>query len=123
MRKKFLLLGMIFLLSACSLYRIESEDLSTNYYPRKESSQDVIYLERLDRPAEVIGYVTVNTERNRTLEDVIEQMRHEAAELGGDAITEITVGAPGSWKRMPIQQWLGNAYVRANFTAKVVIFQ
>jgi hypothetical protein len=123
MKKFFLLSGMIFLTSACSLYRIDSEEISTNYYPRKDSLQDVVYLERLDRPAEIIGYVTINTERNRTFEEVIEQMRYEASELGGDAITEITVGAPGSWKRIPIQQWFGNAYIRANFTAKVVVFQ
>lgn len=47
-------------------------------------------------------------------------MKREAAILGGDAITDIQSDATGTWKRLPIQKTIGNAYVRSNYTAEVV---
>jgi hypothetical protein len=50
-------------------------------------------------------------------------MKREAAMLGGDAITNIQQYAGGIWKKIPPQKLLGNAYIRANFTATVVAYQ
>lgn len=118
-----LLLGIIFLASACTLYRIESEEIASTFYQPKESDDQVTYLENVSQPHEIIGFVTVNAERNQSMEEVIKRMRHEAAVLGGDAITNITTNASGSWQKVPPKKLLGNAYVRANFTATVVVFK
>jgi len=90
-----------------------------DYYPAQETTE-VVYLDRADDTYTIIGTVTVNAERRQQLENVIEKMKHEAAIMGGEAITDIQSNATGPWKRLPIQQTIGNAYVRANFTASVV---
>jgi len=108
---------------SCSIYRINSQEVTDNVYTPKESSSEVVYLERLDRPYEVIGFVTVNTERRQDRETVINKMKKEAAALGGDAITNLQVEATDTWKKMPAQELIKNGYVRANFTATVVAFQ
>ncbi len=111
------------LTSACSLYRVQSEDISPYFHAPKASADEVVYIEHVDRPHEIIGFVTVNAERNRPLSEVIEMMKAEAAEMGADAITDITSDATGTWKRIPLQKILANAYVRANFTATMVVFK
>lgn len=116
-------LGLIFAVSACSLYKVDSQNATDQYYSPKHSSSDVVYLEEVGRPHTVIGKVTVNAERNKSLTDVIEKMKHEAAIIGGDAITNIQTDASGLWKKLPAQKLVGNAYVRANFTADVVVFK
>lgn len=110
-------------LTGCSLYYVNSEDTTTEYYPAKKSSEEVIFMETIDKPHEIIGVVTVNTERRQSLNDVIVKMKREAAILGGDAITNLQSDATGVWKKLPAQDLLGNGYVRANFTASVVIFK
>ena len=55
------------------------------------------------------------------IKEGIEKMKSEAAILGGEAITDIQSDATGLWKRLPAQRTIGNAYVRANFTASVVV--
>jgi len=84
---------------------------------------DVVFLEKSDRPCEVIGYVNVNAERRQLFSEVLEKMKREAAIMGGDAITDLRSDATGQWKRLPAQQIIGNAYVRANFTVSVIIFK
>lgn len=123
MKKFAFLICLVFLTSACSLYRVSSRDNAIDYYPSKESSEDVIYVESIDKPFEYIGQVTVNAERRQMISEVIEKMKREAAILGGDAITEIETNATGYWKRLPAQEFIGNGYVRADFTAKVVVFK
>ena len=115
-------LGLMFL-TGCSLYSIDSEDVATEYYAPKSSTKDIVYLEQLDRPYEIIGFVTVNTERRQSQDQLIEKMKREAAILGGDAITNITSNAPESWKRIPFKRALGNAYIRSKHTATVVVFK
>jgi hypothetical protein len=110
-------------LSGCSVYHVNSEDITTNYYPSKQSINDVIHIEQVEREHEVIGYVTVNTERRQRLSDVINKMKREAAIMGGDAITNIQTDATGQWKNLPAQDVIGNAFVRANFTATVIFFK
>lgn len=118
----FLLISGLFLTS-CSFYSVNSVETTTDYFPSKKSALDVVYLEKLDKPHTVIGTITVNTERRQGLSDIIERIKVEAAILGGDAITNIQSDATGTWKRLPAQNLIGNAYVRANYSATVVAFQ
>jgi len=108
---------------SCSIYRINSQEVTDNVYAPKNSAADVVYLEKINRAYEVIGFVTVNTERRQNQEDVIAKMKKEAAVLGGDAITNLQVEATDTWKKMPAQELLKNGYIRANFTATVVAFK
>jgi hypothetical protein len=122
--KSLLLAGTVVFLSSCALYTIDSKDVSTKFYPPKNSSQDVQYLENVTRAHDIIGYVTVNAERNQDLESVLEKMKREAAILGGDAITDIrTNGGTGKWAQIKPQELLGNAHIRANFIGTVVAFE
>jgi hypothetical protein len=107
------LLFVVLFVSACSFYRINSEDSSTELYPSKASADDVVYLETVDRPHEVIGTVTVNTEHRQSREEIIQKMKREAAILGADAITDLQPVA-GKNKRVT---------VRANFSATIVVFK
>lgn len=111
------------MLTGCSLYHVNSEDTTTEYYPAKESPRDVVFLENIDKPHQVIGIVTVNAERRQYLSEVLEKMKREAAILGGDAITNLQSDASGTWKKLPAQDIIGNGYVRANFTASVVVYK
>ena len=123
MLKKFLfLISVAFLTSACSLYRVNTEEISYNYYPPTKP-ETVAVMDSVTQPHEVIGYVTVNTERNQKMDDVLYKMKKEAAKLGGNAITNIHSDATGAWKKVPAQKLLGNAYIRANFTAQVVVLR
>jgi hypothetical protein len=111
------------IVSGCSLYNIDSEDTTTSFYAPKASPQEVQYLRDLEQPHEVIGHVMVNAERNQRLTEVLEQMKREAAIMGGDAITNIQSDATGTWKKLPVQKFVGNAYVRSNFKADVVVIK
>lgn len=122
-RNLFQSLLLIILLTGCSIYHIDSQESTLDYYPSKGSIEDVVYMEDITEPHEVIGRVTVNAERRQSIEDVINKMRREAAILGGDAITNIQTDATGTWKKLPAQQVIGNAYIRANFSATVVTLQ
>lgn len=122
--KKYLILTFCLALTAssCSFYRINSEEITENiYYPKK--AEDVVVLDQVTVPHEIIGYVTVNTERNQSMDKILLKMKKEAAKLGGDAITNIQSNASGLWKKIPAQDFIGNAYIRANYTASVVAFQ
>lgn len=110
-------------LTSCSVFHVESEDLSTDFYPSKSNINEVVHIDEVNQPHEILGYVRVNTERNQKISEVIRRMKREAAILGGDAITNIQSDATGEWKKLPAQDLLGNAYVRANFTATVVRFK
>ena len=123
MKKIFLLILCLFIFSACTVYHIDSKDITRDYYPSKESSRQVAYMDTIRQPHEIIGYVTVNTERRQRISDVMDKMKYEAAILGGDAITDIQTDATGQWKKLPGQKIIGNAFVRANFTAAVAVFK
>ncbi|MBF0384638.1 MAG: hypothetical protein HQL27_02080 [Candidatus Omnitrophica bacterium] len=124
MKKTAFLIIILFAFAVgCSMYSIDSQELTGEYYPSKNTSDDVVYMETVTEPSAVIGYVVVNAERRQSLEDVIIKMKREAAILGADAITEITTDASGTWKKLPAQKLIGNAYVRANFKAKMVVFK
>ncbi len=125
MKKNILWVFMLlsFFATGCTSYSLNFEDVTDTSYPAKSSPRDVAYVENIDRPFEVIGYVTVNTERRTPLKEVIERLKPQAALLGGDAITNIESDASGFWKRPGISKILGNAYIRVNYRAQVVAFK
>lgn len=117
-----LLLGIVLLTSSCSLYRVNTEEITSEYYPPTKA-EEVKILESITQPHEVIGYITVNTERNQKMDEVLSKMKKEAAKLGGQAVTNIHSDATGAWKKVPVQKLFGKAYIRANFTAQVIILK
>ena len=110
-------------LSGCTFYQIDSKDTTLDFYAPKKSIEDVGYLEKIDKPYEEIGVVTVTTERRQSLEDVLPKLKYEAAILGGDAITDVQTDAGGAWKNAKLQKLLGNANIRTKYTAKVVVLK
>ena len=123
--KKILSLIIVLLATSfgCSIYHISSDDVTSNYYPSKPSAEDIVYLEEITQPHEVIGQITVNAERRQRIDEVIQKMKREAGILGGDAITNLQSDATGVWKQLPAQNIIGNGYVRANFSATVIAYQ
>ena len=119
------LIGIVLLMApACSIYDVRSQDVSTDFYPPKEDPGEVQYMENVRRRHEVLGYVTVNTERNQPMDEILQQMKKEAAILGGDAITNIRTNAgTGKWARIKPKELLGNAHIRANYIATVVVLK
>ena len=110
-------------LSGCTVYQIDSKDTSQNFYPPKTSIDDIKYLEKVDQPNEEIGIVTVRTERRQSLEDVLPKLKQEAAILGGDVITDVKTEDNGIWKNIRLQKLFGNANIRANYTARVLVLK
>ena len=122
MKKTILLLTLSIFVSGCSIYRINSEEVTSNYYPSKKPEQ-VQVLEETSDSYEIVGFVTINSERNQNFEEIVEKIKKEAAVLGGDAIINITTNATGTWKKLPAQKFVGNADVRANYSATVIVFR
>ncbi len=123
MKKLFLLPLVIVALTGCTIYQIDSKDTSDAFYAPKTEIDQVQYLEKVDRAYDQIGVVTVTTERRQSLEDAIPKLKQEAAILGGDAITDIQSDATENWKKVRPKKLLGNAYIRATYTAKVIVFK
>jgi len=109
--------------SGCSVYKITSQDLTKEYYPPKNSISEVAFLEKVDRPHDVIGIVTVNTERRQSFDEILKKIKREAAILGADAVTNIQSDATGKWKQLPAQKFIGNGYIRANYSANIVAYR
>lgn len=123
MTKKILSLALVLSISGCMFYNINSEEVTENYYAPRKSEEDVVYLEEVTEPHEVIGFVSVSTERRNKMNDVIEKMKREAATLGGDAITNITRKTPKGEEKMKmagVKKFFENGNIRATFTATVV---
>ena len=89
----------------------------------KTNIDQVAYLEKVDKPYTEIGTVTVTTERNQDLKNVLPKLKQEAAVLGADAITDVHGDATDTWKQLRPQQLLGNAYIRTNYTAKAIVWK
>ena len=127
-RFKLFILSIVsaFSICACSLYTIDSETMTSEFYPSKNSRNEVVYLENVNRPYEMIGRVEVNAERTKTkeIQDIIDKLKYEAAILGGDAITNITTNAGnGKWAKNKPKKLFGNANIRTNFVADVIVFK
>src|SRR5437773_335548 len=119
MKKTFCFLALFVLsISGCRFYSVNSEEVTDNYYAPKKADE-VAYLEDVKDPHEVIGFVTVNTERRNKMQDVIEKMKREAATLGGDAITNITRKTPGGGeeklKMAGLKKFFENGSIRTTF--------
>lgn len=114
-------------ISSCSFYQIDSEIASGKIYPAKSSAEEVVYIANLNNikePCEIIGQVTINVERRQSLEEIIPKMKQEAALLGGDAITDIRINAgTGRWAKIKPKKIFGNANIRSNYVANVIVFQ
>jgi len=123
MKKILFIILVTFVTSSCSVYSIDSQDVGKKYYPPKKTSDQIVYLKVVDQPYETIGQVVVNTERRQQMSDVLEKMKREAAILGADALTNIQTDATGVWKNLPAQEFIKNGYVRANFSATVIVFK
>jgi len=120
----FGLLSSLLFVSACSLYQVDSDYSTLEFYPPKSSTNQVIYLEVVNRPHIVIGTVTVNAERHQKISHILERMKRETAILGGDAFTNIQTNAgTGKWARIKPKELFGNAHVRANYIADVIVFE
>jgi hypothetical protein len=104
------------------VYRIDSEDTTLDFYPPKASANDVIYLEKIDKPYEVVGVVSLDAERTRPMEDILLKMRYEAAILGGDAITDVRSDLNEA-KGGKSEPFLINARLRVRYSAKVIVFK
>ena len=123
MKSLIKLFCLIILLSGCSLYRIASDETTADYYPPKSSSNEVLYLKEVPPPYKVIGYVKINTERNQKKEEIVEKLKHEAAAMGGDAITNISVIDGEGASKNKLTQILENARLRESYKADVVVFR
>ncbi len=109
MAQTMLLIVLCFLFfTGCSLYRVDSKDTSSDFYAPKDSVDQVVFLEKLKKPYDVIGVVKGVTEGLTSRDDVIEKMRYEAAILGADAVTDLA---------------FENEPFRAQYTAKAVVFK
>ncbi len=123
MTKIISLLMLVVFTSACSLYRVNSEDTTLEFYPPKASADEVSYAENISRSYKVIGRVTVNTERVQGREDVLHKLKREAAILGGDAITNISTNAgTGRWVEIK-PKFMKNSHIRQNYVADVIVYQ
>ena len=121
---KFLkLFFLIACLSGCSLYRITSDETTSDHYPPKFSSDAVLYLKKVPQPYKVIGYVKINTERNQKEEEIINKLKHEAAAMGGDAITNVSIVKNENSSRNKLTRILENARLRESYRADVVVFE
>lgn len=119
----YILLFLVIFSSGCTVYQINSKDTSQDFYAPKTNISDVAYMEKVDKPYTEIGTVTVTTERNQALDDVLPKLKQEAAILGADAITDLQCDSTDLWKQIKPQQILGNAYIRATYTAKAIVWK
>jgi len=124
MKQTLLILSfLVVFTSGCTVYQIDSKDTSQDFYAPKTNIDDVVYMEKVDKPYTEIGTVTVTTERNQTLSDVLPKLKQEAAVLGADAITDLQASSSDLWKKLKPQQLLGNAYIRTDYTAKAIVWK
>ena len=123
---KYILFALLFLTifsCGCTVYQIDSKETSQDFYASKSNINDVVYMEKVNKPYTEIAIVTVTTERNQTLQNVLPKLKQEAAMLGADAITDIQSDSTDLWKELPSQKLLGNAYIRTNYTAKAIVWK
>ncbi len=109
----FLFIALLLLCSGCTFYAVDAQEILFNASNQEENIDSIQYLEKITVPFEVIGHVTVNTERRNSMEEVIEKMKHQVMILGGDAITNIIqTDKPSSF-----------THVRTIYTGTVIIFK
>lgn len=112
MKTIFLFMSVLVLISSgCTFYAVDANEIlkASN---KEVAKKDIRYIENVSVPYEVIGHVTVNTERRNSMDEVIDKMKRQVAMLGGDAITNIIQ----TDKPSPI------THVRTVYTGTVIIF-
>ncbi len=109
--------------SGCTLYQIDSKDTSDTYYSPKTNIDQVEYVENVTKAYTEIGTVTVTTERNQALQDILPKLKQEAGMLGADAIIDVQSNATDFWKKLQPQKLIGNAYIRTTYSAKAVVWK
>ncbi len=109
----FLLMLLLISVSGCTFYAVDAQEIVIAPSGKVSTEHDVQYLETVNVPYEVIGHVTVNTERRNSLEEVIEKMKRQVAILGGDAVTNIIQTDKPS----------AIAHVRTIYTGTVIVFK
>ena len=109
--------------SGCTVYQINSKDTSNDYYVPKTNVDDVVYLDKTDKPYVEIAEVSVTTERRQALNDILPKLKQEAGMLGADAITDVQSGPTDLWKSVKPQKLLGNAYIRTTYKAKAIVWK
>ena len=109
--------------SGCTVYRIDSKDISQDLYVPKTNIDDVAYIEKTDKPYTEIAIVTVTTERSQSWQDVLPKLKQEAGMLGADAITDVQNEATAFWKKIAPEKFLSNAYIRTTYTAKAIVWK
>ncbi len=115
MKKLNLMMLMLLLISSgCTFYGVDAQEIvMAPFGQNKQTDLEIQYLETVTVPYEVIGHVTVNTERRNSIEEVIEKMKRQVSMLGGDAVTNIIQ----TDKPSPI------AHVRTVYTGTVIVFK
>ncbi len=109
----FSLVALGMLASGCTFYHVNAEEVGRTSTRSKKSPADIQYLETVTVPYEVLGQVSVETERRNSKEEVIEKMKRDAAMMGGDAITNIVQNDAPS----PITR------IRTHYTGTVIVFK
>jgi len=109
--------------SGCTVYQINSKEISQDYYVPKTSIDDVAYIEKTDKSYTQIATVIVTTERRQPLDDVLPKLKQEAGMLGADAIIDLQSEATDFWKALPTQKLIRNAYIRTTYTAKAIVWK
>jgi hypothetical protein len=117
-----LLLILVGFSSGCTMYQIDSQDATLEYYAPKTSIDEVMYVEKPDKAYTEIATVSVTTERRQSLESVLPKLKQEAGILGADAITDVQKEAPSSWKKIARWKFFGNAYLRTTYTSKAIVW-
>ena len=119
----FSILFLVVFASGCTVYQIDSKDMSDDYFVPKTSIDQVAYIEKVDKPYTEIGTISVTTERNQVLSEVLPKLKQEAGMLGADAITDVESDATDFWKKLPDQKVIGNGYIRSTYTAKAIVWK
>lgn len=108
LRMTALMTAFCLILAGCAVYRVDSKAASDGFYLPKGLADQVLYLESVDKPHDVIGIISLATERASPREEVLARMRAEAAILGADAITALLSD---------------NEPIGVRYTAKAVVFR
>lgn len=106
------LLAVSSMVAGCTFYNVNGEVIHYTARPDR-TEHEVQYLETVNVPYDVVGHVSVYTERRNSLEDVADKMKRQAAMLGGDAIINITVNEPAGTFTS----------IRTTFTGTVIVFK
>lgn len=99
--------------SGCTFYKVDANEIVVAPSQKFQTAHEVQYLENVTVPYDVIGHVTVNTERRNSKEEVIEKMKRQVAVLGGDAVTNVVQ----TDKPSPI------THVRTIYTGTVIVLK